>query len=150
MCIRDRYGDPLGLSVFLAEFRTQSFDARSLAAWHDALLLLHESFWARFGWMNVPVPAGVIWFYGIIELVGLLGLIMLIHRITMDKKQGSMSGSGCAPIIILFAFPLLSFAWVVSFALSSGPVSYTHLDVYKRQHMELTDTNKPCGLSIFS
>ena len=118
------YGDPLGLSVFLAEFRTQSFDARSLAAWHDALLLLHESFWARFGWMNVPVPAGVIWFYGIIELVGLLGLIMLIHRITMDKKQGSMSGSGCAPIIILFAFPLLSFAWVVSFALSSGLVAW--------------------------
>lgn len=118
------YGDPLGLSVFLAEFRTQSFDARSLAAWRDGLLLLHESFWARFGWMNVPVPASVIWFYGIIELLGLLGLIMLIHRLTMGTKRGSTSGTGFVPMIILFGFPLLSFAWVVSFALNTGLVAW--------------------------
>ena len=37
-------------------------------------------------------------------------------------------------------------ALIVIFAHSSRPVSYTHLDVYKRQELEITLTGKNCGL----
>lgn len=118
------YGDPLGISVFLAEFRTQAFDARSMLAWRDALVLLHVSFWARFGWMNLPVPAPMIWFYGLIEILGLIGLCILIYQIARYASQRLSLGSQLSMFAILLAFPLLSIAWVVSFALSAGLVAW--------------------------
>ncbi len=54
------YGDALGLAVFQAEFTTQAFEPAKIDAWLSALTLLHESFWARFGWMNVPAPGWTI------------------------------------------------------------------------------------------
>src|SRR6185503_5040686 len=71
------YGDPFGLAAFRGEFMTQPFDSVSPAAWAGALAQLHDSFWARFGWMNVTAPAWVIGLVVAIELGGLAGLLLL-------------------------------------------------------------------------
>jgi hypothetical protein len=69
------YGDPFALEVFQAEFATQPFEVTSVTAWIGALTQLHNSFWARFGWMNIPAPNWVIGISVIVEVVALVGLV---------------------------------------------------------------------------
>ena len=126
---RQLYGDLFGLAVFQREFATEAFDARSPAAWWGALTQLHASFWARFGWMNLPAPGWAIWFFTSIELLALAGLLWLATtNVQTFKRSNPSAGSGQAvrtfawwPIV---ALPLLAFAWVVSFALTAGLVAW--------------------------
>ncbi|HEX9371882.1 MAG TPA: hypothetical protein VF897_12790 [Roseiflexaceae bacterium] len=116
------YGDLFGLAAFRAEFATQPFDAGSLAAWRGALVQLHASFWARFGWMNVRPPRWVIWLFAAVELAALAGLA----RLGIAGRRSQVAGRrwsfvGHWALVIL---PLLAFAWVVSFALTVGLVAW--------------------------
>lgn len=115
------YGDLFGLTLFQAEFATQAFDARSLAAWGSALEQLHSSFWARFGWMNVPAPAWVIGLFGLIELVAAAG--WLRSMLPVGQPGRGMAGRVALawPLLLL---PLLAGAWLVSFALTAGLVAW--------------------------
>ena len=143
------YGDLFGLAAFQAEFATQPFEVGNPAAWRDALAQLHDSFWARFGWMNVPAPAWVIAAIALVELLGLIGLLAAlvqfgVHKATVSpqnhkghkglvswwlggkKLRASFSRSVLVgdPYWPLIALPILAFAWVVSFALTAGLVAW--------------------------
>jgi hypothetical protein len=148
---RQLYGDLFGLAVFQREFATEAFDARSPAAWWGALAQLHASFWARFGWMNLPAPRWVIWLFGAIELFALGGWLWRlvgggkkIEDGPWKMEDGAVSEVACRPPFsvlhlqiaraiwrwleggcwALLALPLLAFAWVVSFALTAGLVAW--------------------------
>jgi 4-amino-4-deoxy-L-arabinose transferase-like glycosyltransferase len=111
------YGDLFGLAVFQAEFATQAFNARSLAAWFGALRQLHSSFWGRFGWMNVPMPAWALGVFSLIELAALAGGLR-----AMLRKPGTVAWFWAYwPLI---ALPLLAGVWVLSFALTAGLVAW--------------------------
>jgi hypothetical protein len=111
------YGDPLGLAAFRAEFMTQKFEAGRIDAWVSALATLHESFWARFGWMNVYAPAWAVWVYTALEVVAFVGII---HRLLQWKDYGQLA-TRIWPVILL---PVLAFAWLVSFAFTAGLVAW--------------------------
>jgi FtsH-binding integral membrane protein len=126
------YGDLFGLAAFQAEFITQAFDATSAAAWVAALAQLHGSFWARFGWMNVLPPGGVLWLFTALELAALVGLFRRWvmedgRRKTNDESRRVGRSSFVVrlwrwwPILLL---PLLAFGWVISFALTAGLVAW--------------------------
>jgi hypothetical protein len=109
------YGDPLGLRAFRTEFTTQAFEVTNPAAWTGALMTLHESFWARFGWMNLPAPAWTMLVYTLVVAAAVAGWIC--HSIR--PRQAT-----CAWNWQLAALPLLAFLWVVSFALTAGLVAW--------------------------
>jgi len=138
------YGDLFGLAVFQREFASEAFDARSPAAWVGALIQLHASFWARFGWMNLPAPRWVIWLFGAIEAFALGGWLWRLIGGGKKIEDGAVSEVACYPpssilhlrLLVdgrrwledgrwaLLALPLLAFAWVVSFALTAGLVAW--------------------------
>jgi 4-amino-4-deoxy-L-arabinose transferase-like glycosyltransferase len=123
------YGDPFGLALFQSEFTTQAFDTRSPAAWLGALAQLHSSFWARFGWMNVPAPAWVIAFFTLLEAAALLGWTRYFdeRRKTNDQEANVHPRSfvlGLARLWPILALPLLALAWALSFALTAGLVAW--------------------------
>jgi hypothetical protein len=130
------YGDLFGLGAFQAEFATQPFMAGSLDAWRGALVQLHASFWARFGWMNVLPPSWVIGFFLAIEALALAGWLayaierrkgMVYRAPTKDAGNGLrllstvLRPAGWWPLL---ALPALAFCWVVSFALATGLVAW--------------------------
>ena len=123
------YGDPFGLALFQSEFTTQAFDTRSPAAWLGALAQLHNSFWARFGWMNVPAPAWVIAFFTLLEAAALVGWARYFdqRRKTNDEEATLRSRSlalRLARLWPIMALPLLALVWVLSFALTAGLVAW--------------------------
>jgi 4-amino-4-deoxy-L-arabinose transferase-like glycosyltransferase len=137
------YGDLLGLAAFQAEFITQRFDATSAAAWIAALAQLHDSFWARFGWMNVTPPGWVIGIFATFEAGALIGWLLAWRRGNKEpRKQGGKEANreeiSSAPLLLvplsfhrlangrwpLLALPLLAFGWLVSFALTAGLVAW--------------------------
>jgi 4-amino-4-deoxy-L-arabinose transferase-like glycosyltransferase len=107
------YGDLLGISHFQATFATQPFDWHSSTAWLHALLQLHTSFWAMFGWVSLPAPSWALAVYTAIEVVALLGWGMLVIRSRRETY----------PAIVLL-LPLLAVAWVVVFGLTAGVVAW--------------------------
>jgi 4-amino-4-deoxy-L-arabinose transferase-like glycosyltransferase len=116
------YGDLFGLTAFQAEFITQAFDATSAAAWVAALAQLHGSFWARFGWMNVLPPRGVMWAFLLVELGALVGLALLAVGPIVRRPPSLIRRLWrWWPILLL---PLLAFGWVISFALTAGLVAW--------------------------
>jgi hypothetical protein len=121
------YGDLFGLAAFQAEFITQPFDATSAAAWVAALAQLHDSFWARFGWMNVSPPGWVIGFFALVELLALVGLVYSAISSRQSAVGGMQLTAYCRLLTAywpLVALPLLAFGWVVSFALTAGLVAW--------------------------
>jgi hypothetical protein len=109
------YGDPLGLRAFRAEFTTQAFEWTNPAAWAGALTTLYESFWARFGWMNLPAPAWTMMLY-----VALLALAVAGWARVLIRSNEAM----CRWTWQLAALPVLALTWVVSFAFTAGLVAW--------------------------
>lgn len=129
------YGDPFGFAVFRAEFATQPFKPTRIEAWVGALDQLHDSSWARFGWMNVFPPMWVIWFFTIIQFWALMGLarrlvrvqpmIDMVNRfVSADTIPWTPQRLGLRIWWPLVALPILAFAWMVSFALTAGLVAW--------------------------
>lgn len=116
------YGDPLGLRVFQAEFATQPFAVGRLAAWRDALFVLHESSWARFGWMNVSAPVWLMGMYVALEVFSFGGWVVLFLRVFRRPVllgYWLMRGGW-----VMLALPVLAFIWLVGFALTAGLVAW--------------------------
>ena len=146
------YGDLFGLEAFRAEFATQPFDWRRLAAWQAALATLFSSFWARFGWMNVRPPAWVIWLYAALCGLALAGWARALagcwtvnggrvarqgdtERRSHGEQMRQRASIPSAPILpcsvssgravaLLLAVSLLALGWVVAFALTAGLVAW--------------------------
>lgn len=117
------YSDPLGLSAFRATYATQDFVWHSLPAWGSALLQLHASFWARFGWLSLHPPAWILWLYALLGLAALVGLLRHVVRAGLLPPGGWRAAlrNPWAGVLLL---PLLALAWVVSFALTAGLVAW--------------------------
>ncbi|MFQ3632791.1 glycosyltransferase family 39 protein [Roseiflexus sp.] len=109
------YGDPLGLQAFRAEFATQAFEAINPAAWAGALITLYESFWVRFGWMNLPAPAWAMSVYAALLAAAVAGWVRILVRPNKAMHRRSWQ---------LVALPFLTLAWVVSFAFTAGLVAW--------------------------
>lgn len=109
------YGDPLGLQAFRAEFTTQVFEVTNPAAWVGALTTLHESFWARFGWMNLPAPAWTMTVYTALLAAAVAGWAWNLI---------CPNAMACRWTWQLAALPILALAWVVSFAFTAGLVAW--------------------------
>lgn len=109
------YGDPLGLQAFQAEFTTQAFEWTNPAAWMGALTTLYESFWARFGWMNLPAPAWTMVVYAALLAAAVAGWVW----ITIRPHEAI-----CRWTWQLAAPPLLALTWVMSFAFTAGLVAW--------------------------
>ncbi|MCS6840044.1 MAG: hypothetical protein NZ699_03860 [Roseiflexus sp.] len=109
------YGDPLGLQAFRAAFTTQAFEWTNLAAWAGALTALHESFWARFGWMNLPAPTWTMMAYAALLAAALAGWARNLVRPNQAVRRR---------IWQLAALPILSLMWIVSFAFTVGLVAW--------------------------
>jgi hypothetical protein len=113
------YGDPLGLAVFRAEFMTQAFESGNPAAWGSALITLHESFWARFGWMNVRPPTWVIWCYTTLAVLAITGIGLRMRAIQLHQIRLID-----ARIWLIITLPLITGVWLVSFAFTAGLVAW--------------------------
>jgi 4-amino-4-deoxy-L-arabinose transferase-like glycosyltransferase len=111
------YGDALGLGAFRAEFTTQPWEWRDPAAWAGALWQLHESFWARFGWMSVRAPS---WLYAAYALLALAALAGLAGSAVAARRRGATLGIPLA----VWVLPLLALGWTLSFALTAGLVAW--------------------------
>ncbi|MBC8160141.1 MAG: glycosyltransferase family 39 protein [Roseiflexaceae bacterium] len=109
------YGDLFGLAEFQSQFGTQPFDFTSLAAWLTALRQLHDSFWVRFGWMNVAPPTWVLWIYTALGLLAMVGWAYGL-RLTQQKAWHS-----AIPPLTLAA---TTFVFVVAFAYTAGLVAW--------------------------
>jgi len=109
------YGDPLGLKAFRAQFTTQAFEATNLAAWTSALTTLYESFWARFGWMNLPAPAWTMVVYAALLAAAVAGWVRSLVR---------SNETICRWNWYVAALPILALMWVVSFAFTAGLVAW--------------------------
>jgi hypothetical protein len=107
------YGDLLGLEAFRAEFMTQAWDWRDSRAWRGAFIQLHESFWGRFGWMNIKTPAWWSYLSALISLIAIAGIVRLI-----------VIGWQRRTLAVLLVLPILSLAWTFSFALTAGLVAW--------------------------
>jgi 4-amino-4-deoxy-L-arabinose transferase-like glycosyltransferase len=108
------YGDPLGLSAFRATYATQPFRWQEPAAWGAALVQLHDSFWARFGWLTLRPPDWLLWLYGGLALLALAGLL---RGYALRRYRASTA----VPLLLLLGLALL---WTVSFALLAGLVAW--------------------------
>ncbi len=113
------YGDPLGLGMFQGEFATQPFDFANLNAWGGALRQLHDSFWARFGWMNVAPLVWVIWFFGIIEIAALLGLVLA--GVQLRRTRHTKHLTPWLPVLVLI---VATAAFLLAFARTAGLVAW--------------------------
>jgi 4-amino-4-deoxy-L-arabinose transferase-like glycosyltransferase len=111
------YGDALGLGAFRAEFTTQPWEWRDPAAWAGALWQLHESFWARFGWMSVRAPSGLYAAYALLALAAVAGLT---GSAVAARRRGATLGIPLA----VWALPPLALGWTLSFALTAGLVAW--------------------------
>ncbi len=98
------YGDPLGLKIFLGIVsRRDTFSWRAL--WNE-FEGIGISFWALFGWFNVPIEPFVYRLYDGLSLAGLLGLIWLVVKnrwkqfdrkpVPPDCKSGKSEGEGAS------------------------------------------------------
>jgi hypothetical protein len=110
------YGDPLGLAVFRAEFTTAAFNWRDPAAWLAAGWQLLRSFWAFFGWLTVPAPPVVTWFYAGVTALGLLGWL---RRPALWSNLRPHQ-----PAFALLLLPLLALIWITAFAFTAGLVAW--------------------------
>jgi hypothetical protein len=123
--VRNRrlYGDLLGLTAFRAEFATQPFEFGSITAWLGALAQLHDSFWARFGWMNLAPPVWVIALFVAVELTALFGYGMLAAR-QWRTWRIDMTSIVTSNMFVLVLLLVLTLAWIVSFARTAGLVAW--------------------------
>jgi 4-amino-4-deoxy-L-arabinose transferase-like glycosyltransferase len=111
------YGDALGLGAFRAEFTTQAWEWRNPAAWAGALWQLHESFWARFGWMSIPAPRWLYVAYALLSLAAVAGLAGAAVGAQRHSK-------GLGLPLAVWALPALALGWTLSFALTAGLVAW--------------------------
>lgn len=81
------YGDPFGLRVFLdIVSRREDFSWR--AFWYE-MGGLRISFWALFGWFNVPMPEIFYRFYDALSLAGAAGLILFFIKSLRSREKES-------------------------------------------------------------
>jgi hypothetical protein len=83
-------------------------DSRGLSV-GEALLLSHDSFWANFGWMNVPVSGR--WYGALLLLSGLAGAGWLFGRTSRDLcprwAVGLMAGAFFTAVSVFVLGPIL-------------------------------------------
>ncbi len=108
------YGDLAGLAAFQETFLTQPFVIGDLRAWASALHQLHDSFWGRFGWMNIYAPWPVLAVFGALELLALSGWARVLVRQALSDRRW----------VLVLALALLGGVWVLAFALTAGLVAW--------------------------
>ncbi len=121
------YGDGFGLGAFVSAFATQPFAWRDPAAWTGALRQLFDSFWARFGWMNVRPPSWMLWVYASVCALALVGWALACSRTSPHPPapapkagEGEPDSPWIAPALAL----MMALAWTVAFAATAGLVAW--------------------------
>ena len=102
------YGDPLGLGPFIAASGGHA-PAITLGSLLAEIQRVWVSYWALFGWSNVPAAPGFYLIYGALCLVGILGLWRLVTSEFSSARRRLPAGPA-APAAILVL-------WVGAYAL---------------------------------
>lgn len=109
------YGDPTGLKAFLAiHYHPKVFNSWDVI--RSFLRVMHASFWARFGWMNVPVDDFIIAPLKLTYLASGIGLVLLFLR----KNKHEQEQFDEPALGLLFVAICASWAWVVTFCMMVG------------------------------
>jgi len=102
------YGDPLGWRTFLANWTV--VQRHSMVKWNDVCRFFttqFQSYWARFGWMTIPVPK---WTYQL--LLAVCGLSLLGWGIWLWRRRWRLLREPQAlSLIALILFPTLQEAF---------------------------------------
>lgn len=121
------YGDPLGWNIYKQVFAVNL--RYTPLQWSDIrhfFSVQFRSFWGVFGWMNVPSPDWFYRFYGILCILGLLGLIARVFQHWSGKgssTEQSNSENRYALLFILFVF-LVQEAYMLAVITQCNPSCY--------------------------
>lgn len=107
------YGDPLGWQVYEQIFGVNlRYGALQWGDLYEFYTVQFRSFWGVFGWMNVTAPD---WFYrvfGLLCLLGLLGLGVRAFRHRRVTQSGSRDRA--IPILLLFVAFVVQQAYMLA------------------------------------
>lgn len=90
-----RYRDPLGLKLMFSVMPMRD----QVPSWSEALSELSglfKSFWAVFGWFNIPVEGSVYWLLAIATLLACIGLILMFTRSRTQLASAPPAPGGAA------------------------------------------------------
>lgn len=104
------FGDPSGLPLMLSVMAPRPVPPtwRELAV---QLVAVWRSYWAVFGWFNVPAPDRLYWLFDAIALGGLGGMAVLIARRKLPRPAAE-SLALAAGVIALIGVALVAWAQV--------------------------------------
>lgn len=107
------YGDLSALNMHLAIMgrRPDGFGLREALGEMEGL---RWSYWAMFGWFNIPVPTPLYHAYDLATALGLVGLLMCVVRAIMRRRWDRLS-----PLTYLGAWLLLVIVGVVRWTLTT-------------------------------
>lgn len=109
------YGDPTGLVAMLPLVgrREAGFGLGEL--FQSEAHLVWMSYWAVFGWFNLAAPGWVYWLYGLLTLLGILGMGRWIARTLRQKRWEDLTG-----VVYLALWGLVVAVGLVRWTLTTG------------------------------
>jgi len=111
------YGDLTGLKTFLTSYPERMvFDSWGVI--RQFLQNVHASFWARFGWVNVPIDEFIIEGLKLPYLASAMGLFLLFLR----RRQGLRDQFDRLAFGLLLVSILASWIWVIAYCTMFGGV----------------------------
>lgn len=96
------FGDPTGLPLMLSVMRPRELPP----TWRELLVQMAavwRSYWAVFGWFNVPAPDWVYWLFDALAVIGLGRLTVLVARRRLDRREveGGALALGTVGLIVI-------------------------------------------------
>lgn len=123
------YGDPTGLSAMLPMMghRETGFGLREWL--QSEAILVWDSYWAVFGWFNLAAPSWVYGVYGLLVLLGALGLMRFLVRAVRQKRWGDLAGVGYLALwALIVAVGLVR--WTLTTGGSQGRLLYPSISAH--------------------
>lgn len=93
------YGDPLAFRAFVLASGGTGESRLVVPDPVDALAKLKTSFWAVFGWLNVPAEPAVYAFFDVVTIAALCGLVGLAARLARRGPTGATRAPGRARLV---------------------------------------------------
>ncbi len=108
-------GDPLGMTAVWQSaegFRTHEAEG-GLFAYFTGLYpeLTFQSYWGRFGWMNIPAPPRITLLFGVLSITGVVGFGRSWWSLR-DSRRSRFSAAGHVYLVACILLMLAAHAWI--------------------------------------